>query len=61
MEIMEDGVTGFVVHNQEEAVLAAKKIHAIDRKGCRAAFERRFTVARMAENYLHVYRQSLSG
>ncbi len=61
MEIMEDGVTGFVVHDQEDAVRAAKKIHSIDRKGCREAFERRFTVARMAENYLHVYRQPLSG
>lgn len=60
-EIMEDGVTGFVVSNQDEAVRAAKRIHTIDRKACRAAFERRFTAARMAENYLNAYRQLRSG
>ncbi len=58
-EIMEDGVTGFVVDDQDEAVRAAQRIAGIDRKGCRAAFERRFTAARMAENYLRVYRQLL--
>lgn len=60
-EIMEDGVTGFVVSNQEEAVRAARNIGSIDRKGCRDAFERRFTVARMAENYLRAYQHILSG
>ncbi|HJV80331.1 glycosyltransferase family 4 protein [Noviherbaspirillum sp.] len=58
-EIMEDGVTGFVVTNQDEAVRAAKNIDAIDRKGCREAFDRRFTATHMAENYLRVYRRML--
>jgi glycosyltransferase involved in cell wall biosynthesis len=60
-EIMEGGVTGFVVTNQEEAVRAARQIGTIDRKGCRAAFDRRFTVAHMAGNYLRIYQQLLSG
>jgi glycosyltransferase involved in cell wall biosynthesis len=60
-EIMEDGVTGFVVHDQDEAVRAAKKIHTIDRKQCRAAFERRFTAECMAEKYLRAYQQLNSG
>ncbi|GAB3542005.1 glycosyltransferase family 4 protein [Noviherbaspirillum agri] len=60
-EIMEDGVTGYVVSNQDEAVRAARNIHNIDRKGCRGAFERRFTVERMTENYLRAYQQILSG
>ena len=60
-EIMEDSVTGFVVSSQEEAVRAARKIHTIDRKGCREVFERRFTVERMAANYLHAYQDILSG
>lgn len=60
-EIMEDGVTGFVVTSQDEAVRAARDIHTINRKGCRDAFERRFTATRMAENYLRVYQQLLSG
>ncbi|HJV87604.1 MAG TPA: glycosyltransferase family 4 protein [Noviherbaspirillum sp.] len=56
-EIMEDGVTGFVVTNQDEAVRAAKDIDTVDRKGCRAVFDRRFTAAHMAEHYLRVYQQ----
>jgi len=59
-EIVEDGVTGFVVSNQDEAVRAAQRIDTIDRHACRAAFESRFTAARMAANYLQVYRQLLS-
>lgn len=56
-EVMEDGVTGFIVTNQEEAVRAARRISSINRKACREAFERRFTAAHMAENYLRVYRR----
>lgn len=56
-EIMEEGVTGHVVTNQEEAVQAAMRIDEIDRRGCRAAFERRFSAATMTEHYLRVYRR----
>lgn len=59
-EIMEDGITGYVVGSQEEAVRAARNIHTISRKACRQAFERRFTVERMTENYLSAYQQILS-
>jgi glycosyltransferase involved in cell wall biosynthesis len=55
-EIVEDGVTGYIVTNQEQAVQAARKIDSIDRAHCRETFERRFTVAHMAENYVNVYR-----
>ncbi len=55
-EIMEHGVTGFVVNSQEQAVQAARKIDTIDRQRCRDVFERRYTAASMAENYLTVYR-----
>lgn len=58
-EVMEDGVTGFVVTNQEEAIAAAHRVGALDRERCRAVFERRFTAAHMAENYLAVYRRVL--
>jgi len=57
---MEDGVTGFVVTTQEEAVSAAQRIDTIDRKRCREIFESRFTVAHMAGKYLHIYRHMLS-
>jgi glycosyltransferase involved in cell wall biosynthesis len=54
-EILEDGVTGFIVSNQEEAVRAARRIKSIDRQACREAFETRFTVERMAQAYVEVY------
>ena len=55
-EVMEDGVTGFIVANQEQAMQAAAKIDSIDRRRCRDTFESRFTAAHMAENYVSLYR-----
>ena len=54
-EVMEDGVTGFVVNNVDEAVAAVEKIDTLDRDAIRAAFEKRFSSERMAQNYLEVY------
>lgn len=59
-EIIDDGVTGFIVADQEEAVDAARRIGSIDRAACRAAFERRFTVTHMAQAYLRIYERLLS-
>ena len=55
-EVMEDGITGFVVENQKQAMQAARNIDSIDRARCREAFERSFTASLMAENYVNVYR-----
>lgn len=60
-EIVEQGKTGFIVDNQDEAVQAAQNIGTLDRRRCRDAFERRFTVERMAEDYLQVYRDLQAG
>jgi glycosyltransferase involved in cell wall biosynthesis len=57
-EVIDDGVTGFIVTNQEEAVRAARNIESLDRKACRAVFERRFTAAHMAQAYLSLYRNA---
>ncbi len=54
-EVMEHGRTGFIVHTQEEAIEAARRLDAIDRHECRRAFEERFTAAGMAARYLEVY------
>lgn len=54
-EIVDDGVTGFIVNDQEEAVRAASRIQEIDRRRCRENFERRFTSTRMAGDYLRLY------
>lgn len=59
-EIMEHGVTGFIVSGIEEAVQAVKKIPEISRGKCREVFDQRFTARRMAEDYVQVYRKVLS-
>ena len=50
-EIIDEGVTGFVVDSLEEAVSAIGRLHELDRRKIRATFERRFTARRMAEDY----------
>lgn len=54
-EIIEEGVTGFVVDTEEEALRAIGRIHEIDRVGVRRRFEQRFTATLMAQNYARVY------
>jgi glycosyltransferase involved in cell wall biosynthesis len=54
-EVIDDGVTGFVVGSIEEAVEAVGRIPEIDRATVRAAFDNRFTVERMARDYLKIY------
>jgi glycosyltransferase involved in cell wall biosynthesis len=55
-EVVEHGVTGFVVDGVEQAVQAAARIGELDRREVRKAFERRFSARRMAEDYLALYR-----
>jgi glycosyltransferase involved in cell wall biosynthesis len=54
-EVLEHGVTGYLVENQEEAVEAVRNLSKISRAGCRAMFEKRFVAERMARDYLDVY------
>jgi glycosyltransferase involved in cell wall biosynthesis len=54
-ELIDDGVTGFIVESEEEAVDALKRIKYLSRARCRATFERRFTACRMAKDYLNIY------
>jgi len=56
-EVLEEGVTGFVVDSIEEAARAVAKIPSLDRRACRRAFNARFDAARMARDYVHVYRR----
>jgi glycosyltransferase involved in cell wall biosynthesis len=56
-EILEEGVTGFVVDSLEDAVVAANRVGSLDRARIRAEFERRFTSERMAYDYVKVYEQ----
>jgi len=54
-EIIEHGVTGFIVSDITEAVRAVTRLSSIDRRKCRESFEQRFTAERMAHDYLNVY------
>lgn len=54
-EIIEDGVTGFVVDTEEEAIEALQDIGKLDRELIRRRFEERFTATTMAQKYVEVY------
>jgi glycosyltransferase involved in cell wall biosynthesis len=56
-EILDDGISGFVVGSLDEAVDATRGIDRISRAACRETFERRFTSARMAANYVQLYQR----
>jgi glycosyltransferase involved in cell wall biosynthesis len=59
-EVVDEGKTGFVVNSLKEAVDAVKKLSGLDRKGCREIFEKRFSVQRMADDYLMIYESMIS-
>jgi glycosyltransferase involved in cell wall biosynthesis len=59
-EIIEDGVTGFIVENEEEAIEAIERVPDLDRRRVRAAFERRFTARQMAECYRRSFQKVLA-
>lgn len=59
-EVVEDGVTGFIVNNEEEAVRAVKELSRLDRRKVRARFEARFSAQRMAREYEIQYRKLAS-
>jgi glycosyltransferase involved in cell wall biosynthesis len=54
-EIIDEGVTGFIVNNVDEAVNAVGKINTMLRTMVRKVFEEKFTAARMAKDYLKIY------
>jgi glycosyltransferase involved in cell wall biosynthesis len=54
-EVIEDGVTGFVVDDVESMIDAIGRIDQIDRRTCRAEAERRFNVGRMVDDYERHY------
>ncbi len=54
-EIIEDGVTGFIVDTVDGAIEATRRVKTLDRRACRRAFERRFTARRMAEDHVALY------
>ena len=55
-EVIDEGVTGFVVDSEEEAVRKLGALLALDRGRVRRRFEERFTASRMAADYVKLYK-----
>ncbi len=60
-EIIDDGVTGFIVDSLEAAVQAVRHVGGLNRAAIRARFEQRFSAERMARDYLDIYRSLTRG
>lgn len=60
-ELIDDGVTGYLASGIEDAVAAVAKAVTLDRRLIRRTAERRFSAARMVDDYLMLYRRLLAG
>ncbi len=58
-EVVEDGVTGFLVRDEQEMVRAVAKLGSLDRRLCRARARERWSHLRMAHEYLRVYEHAM--
>jgi len=54
-EVIEDGLTGYVVDNVDEAIAKLAHVLELDRARVRRRFEERFSVTRMAHDYVKIY------
>ena len=59
-EVVEEALTGRIVDSIEEATIALPDVMALDRRAVRRRFEERFTAARMASDYVRVYKSLLA-
>lgn len=59
-EVMEEGISGFMVESIEDAVRAVHRLDRIDPTACRRYFESRFTVTRMAQDYLQSFQRLIA-
>lgn len=60
-EVLEDGVTGAIVENEQEAIVSYPRVAKLDPKEIRLEFDRRFTARRMADDYLRIYQNLIEG
>lgn len=60
-ELIEHGRTGFLVDSREDTLAAVHRAAGLDRAYIRMAVSQRFSVERMADDYLALYRSILSG
>lgn len=59
-EVLQHGVTGFIVNNLEDTVKAVERIDSIDRAMCRQVFEKRFSARRMARDYVSLFERMVA-
>ena len=59
-EVIEHGVSGFIVEDEAEAIQAVQRLPELDRRQVRASFERRFTSSEMAGKYINCYKKLLT-
>jgi glycosyltransferase involved in cell wall biosynthesis len=59
-EIVDDGLTGFIVEDDTSAIACVDKLAQLDRVAIRRQFEARFTARRMALDYLAAYRSLMA-
>jgi glycosyltransferase involved in cell wall biosynthesis len=60
-EIIDDGLTGFIVEDETSAVGEINRLSELNRQSIRARFEERFTARRMAKDYVSAYRDLMKG
>jgi glycosyltransferase involved in cell wall biosynthesis len=59
-EVIDEGLTGFVVEGEDEAVEAMGRVASLDRREIRRRFDRRFSATAMARSYLDLYADRLA-
>ncbi len=59
-EVVDEGVTGFIVASEAEAAAVARRLDELDRGRIRSVFEERFTAGRMAKDYVSLYRRLIA-
>jgi len=60
-EVIDEGVTGFTVEDEAQAIEAIRSLDRLDRRRVREDFEQRFTSPRMVEDYVRHYRRLCNG
>ncbi len=59
-EVIEDGLTGYIVPSQDAAIHAVRRAVELDRRRIRAQFELRFSATAMARRYLDIYEEAVT-